>query len=83
MGAAVPDAITAMVAAGYPAVRAGLAALLGLAGGLSIVGAGDTEAPDVIVVDTGSTSDDALDELLDFYPGSRFVLVGGDPADRG
>jgi DNA-binding NarL/FixJ family response regulator len=72
-----------MVVAGYPAVRAGLAALLATEPEIVVVsGAGD-DAPDVMVVDAGSTADDVLDELVDSYPVSRFVLIGGDPAIDG
>lgn len=84
-----PTAIRVLVAAGYPAIRAGLAALLAQdAGILPIEAAPDmvvasSIAPEVIVVDVSSTGDEVMEALADAYPAARLVLVGGDPAADG
>jgi DNA-binding NarL/FixJ family response regulator len=78
-----------LVAAGYPAVRAGLVALLGQSEGIQPVEATPgfletTEhAPDAIVVDVSSTGDEAIDALEDAYPQSPLVFIGGNPAADG
>jgi len=82
-----------LVVAGYPALRAGLSALLGQEGDLepiedplallppgSPVDAADILPPDLLVADAGSVSDAALDDLRDRYPGSPLLLIGGAPA---
>jgi DNA-binding NarL/FixJ family response regulator len=81
-----------LVAAGYPALRAGLSALLAQEGDLEPIedqlallppgtplDAADTIPPDVMVADAGSVSDAALDDLRDRYPESPLLLIGGAP----
>ena len=80
--------IRVMVVAGYPALRAGLTALLAQQPGISAIGANPTlpeavATPDVIVADAGSAGEELLDDLADTYPRVGFVLVGGDPAVDG
>lgn len=80
--------IRVLVIAGYPAVRAGLRALLAREPGILPLGdalgvAADDVPPQVIVVDAGSSSEETLDDLAESYPGARLVLVGGDPAVDG
>jgi DNA-binding NarL/FixJ family response regulator len=78
-----------LIAAGYPSVRAGLAALLAQAAEIrpfeaAPVGIETAEtAPDVIVADVASAGDDAIEALGDAYPNAPLVLVGGDPAADG
>lgn len=83
-----PVAVRVMVVAGYPALRAGLAALLAQQPGIVPVdgnpaSAATRAAPDVIVADAGSTGEETLDDLGDAYPRAAFVLIGGDPAVDG
>lgn len=81
--------MTVAVAAGYPAVRAGLVALLrqvdDIAASEAIPGALETAslAPDVVVIDAASTDDSAIEALSDAYPTAPLVFVGGDPAADG
>jgi two-component system, NarL family, nitrate/nitrite response regulator NarL len=81
--------VVVAVAAGYPAVRAGLVALLRQAKDIdaseAMPGLLETTAtaPDVIVIDAGSTDDGAIEALSDAYPASPLVFVGGDPATDG
>lgn len=74
--------IRTLVAAGYPAVRAGLAALLGQAGDIDVVSAEASEI-DVIVADVDSLSDERLDQLAEIDESIAFVYLGGDPAIEG
>lgn len=67
-----------LVVAGYPALRAGLAALLAQESDLEPVNE-SMDDPDVIIADAGSLSDNALDDLADRYPGSPLVLIGDTP----
>lgn len=83
-----PGTIQVLVTAGYPAVRAGLRALLApepdfvpVADGPNAPG--DESVPDVIVADAGSTGEATLDDLADRFPRAAFVLIGGDPAVDG
>jgi two-component system nitrate/nitrite response regulator NarL len=81
-------AIRVMVVAGYPAVRAGLRALLAQQPDIhpidGVPGTAEEESiPDVIVADTGSATEETLDDLADAFPRVAFVLVGGDPAVDG
>lgn len=78
--------IRVMVIAGFPALRAGLAALL--ANQADIVSVDQIlpladRIPDVIVADAVNSSDEVLDDLADAYPGASFVLIGGDPSVDG
>jgi DNA-binding NarL/FixJ family response regulator len=80
--------IRVLVIAGYPAVRAGLRALLAQELDFIPVSdapelAADAIQPDVIVADAGSSREEMLDDLAESYPGAAFVLVGGDPAVDG
>lgn len=80
--------IRVMVVAGYPAVRAGLRALLAQQPDIlpldDAPGSAEEESvPDVIVADVGSAGEETLDDLADAYPRVAFVLVGGDPAVDG
>ena len=86
-----------LVVAAYPAVRAGLAALLAADPGLRPVApaaaptgrgwaaAGPSASPDpaAIVVDLGGAGETATDDLAEAYPGVPLVLLGGDPAVDG
>lgn len=74
--------IRTLIAAGYPSVRAGLAALLGQAGDIEFVAA-EADAIDVIVADVESLSDERLDRLADLDEAIAFVYLGGDPAVEG
>jgi two-component system nitrate/nitrite response regulator NarL len=83
-----PATVRVLVVAAYPAVRAGLAALLAQQPGISpidgnLASAEATAAPDIIVADAGSAGEEMLDELADAFPRAAFVLVGGDPAVDG
>jgi DNA-binding NarL/FixJ family response regulator len=82
-----------LIVAGYPALRAGLSALLSQEGDLvpvddrlallppgTPVDASDNEPPDVIVADAGSVSDAAIDDLRDRYPESPIVQIGSSPS---
>jgi DNA-binding NarL/FixJ family response regulator len=82
-------ALQVLIVAGYPALRAGLSALIAQEGDLepvddrpgllppsAPVDAVDVPPPDVIVADAGSVSDAALDDLRDRYPDSPVVLIG-------
>lgn len=79
-----------LIVAGYPALRAGLSALIAQEGDLepvddraallppgTPVDAAELPLPDVIVADAGSVSDAALDDLRDRYPDIPVVLIGG------
>jgi DNA-binding NarL/FixJ family response regulator len=84
-----------LVVAAYPAVRAGVSALLARDAGLwptermpLVGGTGDASLtgeppPAVVVVDVGSTADAAIEGLEDAYPGVPLVLLGGNPAVDG
>jgi DNA-binding NarL/FixJ family response regulator len=78
-----------LVAAGYPATRAGLAALLVQDPGMQAIqtrpsGLEPAEVEvDAVVVDVASTGDDRIDALSDAFPLAPLVLVGGDPAANG
>lgn len=81
--------IRVLVVAGYPAVRAGLGALLAQDAGIAAVEApppgamaGLDASPDVIVVDANSGGD-VIDELGEQYPHAPLVLLGADPAADG
>ncbi len=83
-----PGAIRVLVIAGFPALRAGLTALLTRHADIVPVellpGQPEDEAtPHVIIADAGSSSDGLLDDLADSYPGAGFVLIGGDPSVDG
>ena len=89
-----PAALGVLVVATYPAVRTGLGALLAQDPGLrpaapdpilpnGAAEAGSVQGPAAIVVDLGSVTDGAIDDLGDAYPGVPLVLLGGDPAVDG
>lgn len=88
--------LTVLVAAAYPAVRAGFVALLARDPGLRPVERGPTvdgpwadgpgggdPLPTVVVVDLGSMPDAAVDDLEERYSGVPLVFVGGNPASDG
>jgi two-component system, NarL family, nitrate/nitrite response regulator NarL len=81
--------IRVVVAAGYPAVRAGLVTLLRQSEDINASEAQPgliettSVAPDAIVIDVGSTDESAIDALSDAFPAAPLVFVGGDPAADG
>ncbi len=91
------DVLRVVVIAAYPAVRAGLVALLaedplllpieplGMSGRRQA--RTDQEViepvPAAIVVDLNGLPEHRLDDLADAYPGVPFVLLGGNPASDG
>lgn len=82
--------IQVLVVTRYPALRAGLAALLAHDPGIFLLdrrGAGEVARhnadPDVIVADITGLSADAVDDLASGYPEARLVLLGADPAIDG
>ena len=91
------DLLRVVVIAAYPAVRAGLAALLAEdpfllpVEPLGMSGRRQAQAeqellepiPAAIVVDLNGLPDHRLDDLSDAYPGVPFVLLGGNPASDG
>src|SRR5688572_19229112 len=77
-----------LVIAGYPALRAGLRALLAQERDILLVESDpvrpdDAAVPHVIVADAGSAADETLDDLTETFPHAAFLLVGGDPAVDG
>ncbi|MCC6704763.1 MAG: response regulator transcription factor [Thermomicrobiales bacterium] len=69
-----------LIVAGYPALRAGLTALLAYEADIepiteSVV---ETEPPDLIVADAGTLTDNALDDLADRFPDAPLILIGGE-----
>lgn len=83
-----------LVVASYPAVRAGLASLLGRDPGLRPVerqpelggpweGTGGALDPAVLVVEAGSISEAGLDAVRSSYPATPLVLLGADPGVDG
>jgi DNA-binding NarL/FixJ family response regulator len=80
--------IRVMVVAGYPALRAGLRALLAQEHDIQAVESDlplhhQTSVPDVIVADPGSAVEETLEGLAEAFPRAAFLLVGGDPAVDG
>jgi two-component system, NarL family, nitrate/nitrite response regulator NarL len=82
------------IAAGYPAVRAGLVALLGLEAGIDAAPIPDADEtmdqtcpvsplPTVIVADVGSLADSALEEVLYRNPSAPILLLGAHPGSDG
>ncbi|HEY8446075.1 MAG TPA: response regulator transcription factor [Thermomicrobiales bacterium] len=87
-------ALRVHVVAGYPAVRAGLAALLARerdiepvsvtpGPGLPTLSEANAERPDAIVADVQSVEPEVISTLEEAYPGTPLVLVGGNPAVDG
>ena len=74
--------IRTLIAAGYPSVRAGLAALLGSVDDIELVSAEAVEI-NVIVADVDSLSDERLDQRAEMDEAIAFVYLGGDPAIAG
>jgi DNA-binding NarL/FixJ family response regulator len=89
-----PARIPVYIFAAYPAVRAGLFALLSDDPTLEPIAPEpvslrrdraalpdrqDLDSPAVVVVDRGGIDDAALDEIRDTYPAVPLVLIGGDP----
>ena len=77
-----------MIVAGYPAIRAGLSTLLSQQADFLLTNAipnpgMEEAAPDIIVVDAGSATEDTVDDLAELFPSARFVFIGGDPAVDG
>ena len=92
------EPLRVLVVAAYPAVRAGLSALLASDPGLRPVapvalpsgrgwsgatGPTATPEPAVIVVDLGGAGEATTEDLAEAYPGVPLVLLGGDPAVDG
>jgi len=79
--------VRVLIAAGYPAVRAGYRDLIGREPGLTPIDSDPREdggsRPDAIVVDVDSLGPDVLDGLLESYPAAAVVIVGGEPAEDG
>jgi DNA-binding NarL/FixJ family response regulator len=76
------------VIAGYPAVRAGFSALLAQQSDFVLLNplpspGEDDSAPDVILIDAGSTSEESIEDLGENYPRAALLLVGADPAVDG
>jgi len=82
------------IAAGYPSVRAGLMALLGMEAGISAEPMPDASEtldqtcpvsplPTVIVADIGSLADSALEDVLYRNPAAPILLLGGHPGSDG
>lgn len=77
------------VVAAYPAVRAGLLALLGRTPTLRAEAAAappgqpPADRPDVVVADLSGSGDRAAEELHEAWPGVPLVLLGADPAVHG
>lgn len=82
------------IAAGYPAVRAGLIALLGLEAGIDAVPIPDaaetldqtcpvSPLPTVIIADIGSLADTVLDDVMFRNATAPILLLGGHPGSDG
>jgi DNA-binding NarL/FixJ family response regulator len=81
-----------LILAGYPALRAGLAALLASEPGIDAVEdraplfgiepieVSEDESPDAIVADAASIGDAALDDIHERYPAAPIVLIGATPS---
>jgi DNA-binding NarL/FixJ family response regulator len=87
------DRLQVLILAGYPALRAGLAALLAGDSGIEtvddrapffgpdgVIEVSERDDPDAIVADAASISDAALDELHERYPAAPVVFIGAVPA---
>lgn len=81
-----------LVIAGYPAVRAGLTALLAQEPDFSVVSVSPEqwsarrtalELPDVILIDAQSLGPEIIAAIEDTYQDIPFVFIGGDPAVDG
>jgi two-component system nitrate/nitrite response regulator NarL len=95
-GATVIEPLQVLIVAAYPAVRAGLAALLArdavlrtveaVPGPVSADGWSTTRpgaAPVAVVVDLAGMPDGIADDLMERYPDAALVLLGADPAVDG
>ena len=97
-GPAPGRAVRVLVVAAYPAVRAGLAALLAQDPAIlpveplpfaqpdrmgRLVSVAGEQSLDAIVVDVAGAHDGSADDLADLYPGVPLVLLGADPATAG
>lgn len=81
-----------LILAGYPALRAGLAALLSSEPGIDAVEdraplfgiepieVSEQDSPDAIVADAASIGDAALDDIHERYPAAPIVLIGAVPS---
>ena len=88
--APVPRPLRVLVLAAYPAVRAGLGALLAQDPGLRpvapsapISGVDPGPEPDVIVADLPALVDRSADDIVEAYPRVPLVLLGADPLTDG
>jgi DNA-binding NarL/FixJ family response regulator len=79
-----------LVVAAYPALRAGLLALLAGDRSLEPIAAASAElsgsikfAPAAIVVDFSAGEPDELGSLAETFPGTPLILIGADPATDG
>ncbi|HEX5939336.1 MAG TPA: response regulator transcription factor [Dehalococcoidia bacterium] len=81
------EPIRVLVVASYPAVRAGLRAMLDGAEGIVVVGdsprlslrASEVDRPDVVLVELDSDSDSILESLEDAAAEHPLVMLAGDP----
>lgn len=83
-----PPPIQVLVVTRYPALQAGLAALLAHDDGILVLEQRDSgevarQQPDVVVADITGLSGDAVDDLAAAYPSARLILLGADPAVDG
>jgi len=82
------DTLRVVVVAAYPAVRAGLRALLESGGGIELVAegtpgtlaAGEQPVADMVVVDAGD-DETTVPALQNLFPGMPLVMVGPHPDD--
>ncbi len=87
------DRLQVLILAGYPALRAGLAALLAGDPGIEtvddrapffgpdgVIEVSDRDDPDAIVADAASIGDATLDDLHERYPTAPVVFIGAVPA---
>ena len=74
------ERLRALVVAGYPAVRAGLIAMLAFEVDIEPIdeSAVDHLDPDVVVIDAGSLSENAIDDVAARYPAIPMVLIGAE-----
>lgn len=86
------DRLQVLILAGYPALRAGLAALLASDPGIEPVDdrapyfgpdaieVSDRDDPDAIIADAASIGDATLDDIHERYPAAPVVFIGAVPA---
>ena len=74
------ERLRALVVAGYPAVRAGLTAMLAFEADIEPIdeSTADHLDPDVVVIDAGSLSENAIDDVAARHPAIPVVLIGAE-----